>query len=239
MWVVPVIALSGLLSLGTNRAMAQFTNGNFETGDFTGWTVVTGSQATVTNAPGSPFDVYATTFNALLTNGTATSSTIASEMTNGNTLGLTITTAQLDALTAPDPVGDGAVIFQTFTGSGTLTFNFGFANAEGTGGGFHDALFVYLDGTFTKLRDADVDEDDTAYATFTVNGLASGTHFIAVGAVNAGDGLVDSQGIFDNFSISGSSVPEPSAFLLLGGLAVAAVGYRPIKSRLKRRLVKA
>lgn len=237
-WLVPVLAVCGLLSVGADRAFAQVVNGNFETGTLSGFGVVTGSTAGVTTTPGGSFAGYSNGTNqAILTAGIAPFGTIATQLTAGNSLGYTFTTTNFTNLTqSTGSTQDGSVIFQQFTGSGPLTFIFGFDNQEGVGSGFHDVLFTFVDGTFTVLRDANNNPTDTAYSTFTSPSLPSGSHFVVVGVLNGGDNAVSSRGIFDNFSISGASVPEPTTVVLLAGVALGAVAYRPIKRRIKKHL---
>src|SRR5262249_16176702 len=114
-------------------------------------------------------------------------------------------------------------------GENRVRFNYGWDSAEGTGDSFHtDAMFVYLDGTFTVLRN-NSQLDDSSYQTFTSPVLAPGQHFIAVGVMNGGDGSVDSSAIFDNFSVG---VPEPST-LALGSIALLGL-YRPMRRQIKK-----
>jgi hypothetical protein len=239
-WLTPLLALCGVLSIGVDRASAQFVNGNFETSSLSGWGVVTGSQAVVSTDPPSvgngTIEVNNGTNQAVLSAGTASSATIAAELTAGNSLGFTYTAAQFDALTSPRLVGDGAVIFQQVTTTGgTLSFEWAFGNSEGVGGTFQDTLFAIVDNTFFDLRDANVDASDTAYQTFNLS-VSAGSHFVVVGVLNAGDSVADSQGAFDNFTVP-AAVPEPTTWVLMASLAVAGL-YRPASRRVKKLFVR-
>jgi hypothetical protein len=239
-WLTPLLALCGVLSVGVDRASAQFVNGNFETSSLTGWGVVTGSGAVVSTDPPTVGDgtllVNNGTNQAVLSAGTASAATIAAELTAGNSLGFTYSAAQFDALTSPESVGDGAVIFQQInTTGGNLSFQFAFGNAEGTGFGFTDTLFAIVDNTFFDLRDANVDPSDSAYQTFNLN-VSAGSHFVVIGVLNSVDNAVDSQGAFDNFTVP-AAVPEPTTWALLTGLSIAGL-YRPVSRRIKARFAR-
>lgn len=237
-WFIPVLALGGLLSVGAERAMAQFANGNFETGSFSSWGLTTPSNPTtvVTTAPTGSFAAFSNGTNqAVLVAGTATPDQLASQLTAGNSLGYTFSSTDFGTQFG-QTVGDGQVIFQQFSGTGPVSFQFGWDNAEGLGQTtFNDGVLVFLDGTWTVLRRAATAASDTAYNTFTSPSLSSGNHFIAVGVFNVTDTSVDSRLMLDNFSISAAGVPEPSTLVLLGGLAVGLAAYRPVVRRFKGR----
>jgi hypothetical protein len=206
-----------------DRAAAQIINGNFETGNFNGWGVVTLSNAVVTTAPGGTVASNGTN-QAVLTLGiVADIFSISNELTAGNTLGYTFTPANWHALTAPQGCFEGSVAFQQFTSSaGTLSFNFAFENNEDPSDPYHDTLFFYLDGTFYDLRDANVDPTDTIYASFSTS-ISNGQHFAVFGVLNPVDNLWNSRGVFDNFFAPAASVPEPTTWALLGATVMAGL----------------
>src|SRR5262245_33264513 len=104
-----------LAALGfVNRAAAQIINGNFESGTFNGWGVVTLSNAVVTNAPGGTVASNGTN-QAVVTLGiVADIFSISSQLTASNTLGYTFQPSNWHALTAPQGCFEGSVVFQQF-----------------------------------------------------------------------------------------------------------------------------
>jgi hypothetical protein len=196
-------------------AQSQLVNGNFETGDFTGWVLFNTPNGSLGDAQVVQFD----------TAGTGTPS-FSAQFEVGLTGGYA-------------PQQGGGILQYVTLGSGQLTINLGIAalnvgvvNADG--GTFE----LLLDGTvvdsyaFGEIGIAGPfgSLPQTNYSTLSYSGtVEAGTHEIAIEMDRdwlnrAGDTPYQ---YLDNVVLEGSAIPEPSAIVLATiGLAAVAVRTR-------------
>lgn len=120
---------------------------------------------------------------------------------------------------------EGSLASQTFNAVAgqQLSFSWQFASDEtDPSPQFQDYAFLVLDGVFTRL--GGVGDAPAAAQTFSLQGLAAGSHQLAFGVVDLGDYTVDSRLLVDNVQLS-TAVPEPGSMaLMLAGLT--ALGLR-------------
>jgi hypothetical protein len=203
-------AVVGLMAAGAAPSRANLLlNGDFETGDLTGWGTYNTATGTATTTVSS-FDVT----------GTGSSSAA---------------TFNLVGLTSGDyGVGDfqgGGLVQSVSLAGGTYTLNFD-AAAAGSGnadGGFFSLLFDNVVVDTWQVEDINSTLRHTLSATLI--GVAAGTHSVAVQVSRQyypADSVTD---YIDNVSLT--AVPEPSsiACFALGGLAVLAARRRAATRR--------
>ena len=199
-------ALAGLLGLLalTTPASAGVVNGNFETGDFTGWSV--------TPANG----------NVLVLKG---SDYIPCCGANGSQ-------ASLDNHFASFGAGNvgiaGVILSQSFATNVGQTYSFSF-NYGALGGGSQQLQFEIISGGTKTLLTAFANNNlDTTFQTYTGTFKAGASTTISFGDLG---GISDTQAnnvdfILDNVSVT--AVPEPStwAMMILGFAGVGFMAYR-------------
>lgn len=200
-----------LLSVA-GASQAQLVNGNFETGDLTGWTPFLDQPGGEDNGPSVvQFDVA----------GTGTTSSCAQFEVGeiaGNGAGA-------------DGYGEGGGILQDVTlGSGQLTINMDIAGFSPSGDYGNAGNFLFLlDGKIVAAQSlGGIGYRQTDRGTLSYTGeVSAGVHAIAIdvqlGAENAPN--ISPFQFVDNITLSGSATPEPSTIILLSlGLAGVVPG---------------
>ncbi|HLX72336.1 MAG TPA: hypothetical protein VKV04_22180 [Verrucomicrobiae bacterium] len=208
-----------LLFAMAGTARAQLYNGNFETGDFSGWT-----EFNTVNGGTSVYQVV-----QFDTAGTGTPS-YAAEFEAG----------EVSGGIGGGGLGQGAGIYQNVSlGAGTLNIFLDIAALSPANQA--DA------GTFQLLVDGNVVASDamgaigfnqTLRSTLSYSGnITAGTHQIAVDIRRGyGTEYPDTPYEFlDNITLTGTAVPEPNAALLF---AMAGVCVIPMRAIAKRRKLK-
>ncbi|MDP1660435.1 MAG: GC-type dockerin domain-anchored protein [Phycisphaerales bacterium] len=209
--------VAALTACAGTAALADISNGGFESlPAVTGWTT-SGTVALSTGAPAAPTQgAYA----ALLTAGNTAAATLAAL--------LGCTTAQLMAEAGTTTaVRDGAAILQTFTvNSGdTISFDFAFNNAETTNNLlWPDTAFVVVNGVPQKLAgSATTPQGWTPVQQVSKSNLTGGTITLAFAVCNFADFAVDSQLMIDNVRIITGSNCGPADLGGQGGVAAPDV----------------
>lgn len=244
------------LAAGSGTARADFINGGFESGNFNGFQVI-GDADVLTGAafpvgagvppPGGTFAARITTGAiAPVTTGSAAPVSAAALATF-----LGVTEAQIEAALGIDAT-EGSGIRQTVTvnAGDVLTFQFNFITNEATPGvndtafvtivpsvgspvvelaDTNSAGFVLAPGTLPAEPPFSSPTEMTGFRTFSFTFTTGGVFTIGVGVVDAGDTLVTSALVVDNFQIV-AAVPEPASLTLLGLGAAGVVGYRRRKA---------
>lgn len=197
-----------LLALGTTSAFAQFTNGNFETGDFTGWTIAPTSLGTTAIQQVVSFDIDGP--------GALTSS-LSGQFSVGRQTGVTtgshgITITQMLNLTANTAY--------TFDFDWAATRTTASSNAEG------GVFSLIVNGVAIATQSAGATSSSNPHFGHITAGFtptASGA--FSVGAMITRPFTVPSPTTLlqnvDNFTMS-PAVPEPATMAALG-LGVAAL----------------
>lgn len=212
---------------GTARAQILI-NGNFETGDFTGWTefnTVGGSTPYGQEAGGT--SVYQVV--QFDTAGTGTPS-YAAEFEVG----------EVSGVIGGGGLGQGAGIYQDVTlNAGTLNISLDIAATSPANSADAGTFQLLLDGNVVASEDlGGIDVGQVIRSTLDYSGnITSGTHQIAIDMrIGYGTEYGDTPFQYlDNVTLSGTAVPEPNAALLfaLGGFIVI-----PIRAIAKRRAAK-
>lgn len=211
------------LSLAASTALAAgVTNGDFATGDLTGWTK-TGNVAVDTTAQ---FGAPPAGFTAQAVLGTADSSgflfggsaVAAASLESFAGLGA----GTLTALNAT--VGSGLRADFTALAGDRLVFQWKFMSNDPQGSPADDTAFVVLDNaTVVKLTSVNSASfvgssasplfDETAYLTFTSAPLTAGTHSVSLGVFDSVDTLGASALAVTDVHVA--AVPEPTSGLLM------------------------
>jgi hypothetical protein len=234
-----LIAAATLAAMGTTAAMAQsttFTNGNFATGTFAGWTTL------------GDVSLVGSQKRAALT-----TASVAYEDDHPNPAGFNNNsgTAAVDFAFAPDLAGvdfakldaingttyEGSAIRQNFiaTAGDTLTihFDWAFLSADTD---FADFGFLAINDTVVKIVDTNStplassfngvfgDLNDVTWSwtgvDFTYTANSTGAVSLVIGVADVNDYNGTSELRVDNITVS--AVPEPEAYALaLAGLLVA------------------
>lgn len=190
-------------------------NGDFDTGDFTGWTFFNTPQGGCSLTQVALFD----------TAGTGVPS-YSAEFEVGETSG-TIGGGGL---------GQGAGIFQNVTlGAGQLTISLDIAATSPANSGDDGTFQLLLDGNVVDSYDMGGSiVGQTLRSTLNYSGVvAAGVHEIAI---DARTGYGTEYGntpyqFFDNITLSGTAVPEPSVFGLLALCGLFFIGRRQFRIR--------
>ena len=177
---------------------------SFETGDFTDWTVLGDTNIETTNFGVNPTDGN---YQALLTSGYSSVSDFDLELE----VILGLNPGDLDSLINQDATEGSAIGREITVEAGDiLEFDWNFLTNEGTPTYYNDFAFVSIsDGRLSKLADTNSAfhssnsgfNEETGYGSFSHQFTNSGTFTIAVGVLDAVDGIVDSGLLVDNFSI--------------------------------------
>ena len=225
------LAALGLCLMASTVSAAGVANGNFASGDLTGWTKA-GNVAVDTVAQfGAP--PAGSTAQAVL--GTADTSSFLFG-------GSAVAAASLESfagLGAGSLAGMGATVgsglstdFTAVAGE-RLTFQWKLMSNDPQGSPADDTAYVVLDKTiFIKLTSVNSASfmgssasplfDETAYLTFTSAPLTAGSHSVSFGVFDNLDTLGASALAVTNVQLA--PVPEPaSMLLLLGGLGLMSL----------------
>lgn len=201
-----------LLSVGQAHA-SLITNGDFETGDFTGWTLFVTQFGGIEAPAVVPFD------------------------TNGDLV--TTDSARFDVGQVGGPCGIGAPcpaqgggIFQSFTtGAGQLAIDLDIASESGGNNGAGGLFTLFLDGTQLDsfdFGDIFAGTIERAHLTATPTVLA-GSHELRIQIERNGGIVTSFPGLHhyvDDVVVSApAAVSEPSTLVLLG-TALGAAGVR-------------
>ena len=216
------------MSLMASTALAVgVTNGDFASGDLTGWTKAGNVAVDTTGHFGAP----PAGFTAQAVLGTADT---ASFLFGGSAVAAaTLETfgglgaGSLGAMNAT--VGSGLRTDFTAVAGERLMFQWKLMSNDPQGSPADDTAYVVLDSTFIKLTSVNSATlvggsasplfDETAYLTFTSSPLTAGAHTVSLGVFDSVDTLGASALAVTNVALT--PVPEPtSALLLLGGLGL-------------------
>jgi hypothetical protein len=233
------------LLLGTMSPLrADIVNGNFETGDLTGWTVVGATQATAvgshtvqtpirTPVGGVTTTPFAGSFQGLIRPGSFPSGLNLIEQTLG-----------LAPLTLPYPslnergLSNGGAIYQDVTvGAGDrLSFRFSFTEQEDQDGFYADFGFYSITGPATSVFQTIRNPFVTGSPEITSGGYqlvnydfaAAGTYRIGFGSANYNDITFDPALYVDGAQIqSAVAVPTPAGVVLgLVGMMTLGIARR-------------
>ena len=241
------ILLLVILFLSPSLAHADFINGGFETGNFTGWSIA-GDTLVIDASLGIP--PPGGNFQALITNAPSISGPHAESYSGVGSIRISplevflgLPAHSLADLGATLPLSsggfpmEGSGIRQSFTASGggdILSFRWNYLTQESCCAQIFDFAFAVLDGTLFLLAsgaspflpsNAPFFLSESGYQFFATT-LTPGAHYIGIGVVDTLDETVNSAVLVDNFSVT--KIPEPASWLLLGlGLiGVARVGRR-------------
>jgi Tol biopolymer transport system component len=193
--------------LQTYPAHVTIQNGEFESGDFSGWNAA--GVASVQGASyGTPPSVGG--YQALLVNG---SEAISAAEIEGH---LGLASGTLGSL-GNGTAREGSVLWQTITveAGSTLTFDWNFLTDESLPSGNHnDFAFVSItpaglgvtelaDTGYQAFADSLTDfRSETGYSQFQYTFATTGTYVVGVGVVDAGDTKVDSAVLVDGFHVA-------------------------------------
>src|SRR5207249_5015499 len=194
------LLLLGIFLLLRSLARADFINGGFETGNFTGWQTI-GDALVVDSSIGTA--PAGGTYQALITNAPSRASSGRHfQSYSGNN-----SVESCPASLSPDPLAiflglprcsltqlasawEGSAIKQTFTGNAgeVLSFSWNFLTDEGVP---MDFAFVVLDGNLSLLADFSTVQtgsgtpfrDESGYHLFATTLPITGVHFIGIGVV--------------------------------------------------------
>jgi hypothetical protein len=195
----------GLFAIAAPPASANLiSNGDFETGNFSGWTV-TPPDGNVVVLSGSDYQPCCGT--------TGTGAELSNHFASFGPGNIAIT---------------GVTIGQTFSTIAGQTYNFSF-NYGALGGGSEQLQFEIITGASQQILTAVANDDlDHVFQSMTGTFIASSSTTIKFGDLG---GLADTQAnnvdfILDNISVT--AVPEPStwAMLLLGFAGLGFIGFR-------------
>ncbi len=232
---------------------AQIANGNFATGNLTGWNS-TGFTAVEQYTTSATSDGYYASFEISPPSGTyqAVAATdyldpVAPDPVPEATIETfaELSSGSLGTLASPDTVDDGSAISQTFTASrnGQLSFEFNFVTNEIYAPVNNDFAFYSIS---TGSGATPIKLADTTNATLAVPGglsapyaaqtgyqkvsvlLNAGDYTLAFGAVNVNDPTVSSAILIDNVVFNPAPAP--------GALSVAASGSLLAAAALRRRI---
>ena len=195
---------AALLSASVGRA--QLVNGDFATGDFTGWSI------TNTVGPMTPY--------GLEMGGTALAQVVPFDITGTGTM---VNSAEFQVGETAGIIGPGAppagiVLYQlVLLGSGELTISFDFASYSlsnnGDGGSFH----LLIDNNEVSIYSIGfIGYGQTFRSSLSYTGLITGgTHQIGVAVLREGGIGVGSTPVQFLSDFQVAVVPEPQAYALL------------------------
>ena len=213
--------LSLFLFAVAGTTQAQLVNGNFETGDLTGWTLFN--------------TVGLNTSHGVERGGTALAQAVPFDTagTGVPSYGAEFEVGETAGIVGGGGLGQGAGIYQYVPlDAGQLNISVNIAATSPGNNADAGTFELLLDGNLVA-RDAfgSLDVWQILRSTLSYSGtVAAGTHHIAIDmrrGYGLGYGNTPDQ-FLDNVVLSGSAVPEPAETLFLVlGLATLAVGIRP------------
>lgn len=215
------------LGLAASTSFAGVGNGDFGTGNLSGWTSAGNVAVDTTAQFGAPPAGFA--YQAVL--GTADTSSF---LFGGSAVGAAaletfagLGAGMLSGMGAT--VGSGLRTDFTAAAGDQLVFQWKFMSNDPQGSPADDTAYAVLDGALVKLTSVNSATllgssasplfDETAYLTFTSGALAAGVHTFSVGVFDGTDTLGASALALTNVHLA--PVPEPATWLLLlGGTAL-------------------
>jgi hypothetical protein len=214
------ILLAALVVLSAPSSQAQLINGNFETGDLSGWTLYN------TSGPGSPFGDGQ--------GGTAVAQAVLFDTAGPGIFSLS---AQFEVGETAGPIGggglgQGAGIYQNvLLNAGQLNIALNIAASSSGNNGDAGTFRLLLDGNVVSSNAfGGINFGQTLRSTLSYAGaVAAGTHAIAVEMRRGGEigtGNTPYQ-YLDDITIAGTAVPEPTTVILTFlGLGIFALADR-------------
>jgi hypothetical protein len=237
------VAVAALLLSSLQCRAAVLQNGDFASGDLTGWTV-TGNATVETllaGVPPSGNSSQAFIGNVGVSLYLLGTQTAVSAGSLEGALGLK--TGSLNTLKQPGDVGNvvfGSSIEQSFSAraNSTVSFSFNFLTDDASNSKGNDFVFVLLDGSLYRIAGSfstlgptnSPFTYETGYQPFSLTLASSGMHTLAFGVVDVHDSLGASAVLIDNVTVN--SIPEPDTLVLLVA-GLAALGTLSIR-RAKR-----
>jgi len=202
---------------------AAIVNGEFDTGDFSGWSAIGNTSIQTSSYASDPTEG---TYQALV-----------------STVGDTAAPADLETFLGLLPgsldniggsIAQGSAIKQTFTADAgqTLTFRWNFLTDEATPSQFfNDFSFVTI-GSLSKLADTSsafvtsktTFNKETGFQTFSYTIPTTDTYALGIGVTNVGDAFGTSGLLVDNVSLSSTPVPEPNSAWVTLAFSVLTIG---------------
>ena len=214
--------LGGLLAATSGPAIATVVNGDFETGDFDGWTIFT-------------FDAPATPAFPNGATGTAGPTAVVPFDVDGNGAATNAARFQVGQV-PPGQIGGGSprvgggLLQNVSTGAGPLSISMDIASSSVSNNSDGGLFELLLDGSVLDVVDfggilaGDIERDVLA----AVVDVTAGVHELVIRMSRGfGQGTSTPFQYLDNVVVANRGVPEPLTLVLLGsGLALAGAARR-------------
>jgi hypothetical protein len=224
-------ALAALAALATGACLlagsaqaAGISNGDFATGNLSGWASSGNAAVDSTASFGAPAPGAAS--SGFLFGGSAVSAATLEAFTG---LGAGTLTAMGGVV--------GSAISQSFTsGAGdSLSFSWKFMSDEPVASPANDTAFIVLDGVFKLLTSVQTAAftgsslspmlDETVYASYSTT-LTAGAHTLAFGVMDVPDTLGASALAISGVSVAAVPEPQTWALMLAGAAALGSLVRR-------------
>lgn len=232
---VGILGLVILPQIETKPSQAAILNGDFETGDFTGWEVL-GRASVITSVFTDGVDKG--NYYTRLRNDADTEDTEIADSEIEFFLGLS--SGKLDTLIQGNAT-QGSVIKQTVTAKvgEILSFDWNFLTNENTPSSaphFNDFAFFSINDevfkladTFSSFRELTLSSSfskETGFGTYSYTIPVDGTYTLGFGVLHEYDSAVSSGLVVDNIQLHSESreIPESTSVLGLSVLGILAVG---------------